>query len=98
VITALSGSRVWNGIVRGSEHLSPAGRPPNQPSLARTVTRATRCGLTASVAALAARAAMDAGAQMGRLVGRRRAVLAAQGDDADRSAYFEAVQNDRRVA
>jgi hypothetical protein len=98
VITALSGSRVWNGIVRGSERLSPAGRPPNQPSLARTVTRATRGGLTASVAALAARLARDAGARMGRLVGRRRAVLAAEGDDADRSAYFEAVQNDRRVA
>jgi hypothetical protein len=97
-IAALSGSRVWQGIVRGSERLSRSGHPPNRPSLSRSVTRATRGGLIASMTALASRLAGDAGARMGRLAGRRRTILSAAGDDADRMAYFEAVQGERRAA
>src|SRR5205823_13687862 len=47
-MASLSGSRVWDSIVRGSERLSPPDRPPNRPSLARAIARATRSGLTAS--------------------------------------------------
>src|SRR5262249_24339564 len=45
VIEALSGSRVWQTLVKGSERLSPPDRPPNRTTLARAVTRATRSGL-----------------------------------------------------
>ena len=95
VIAELGGSRVWQGIVRGSERLSPTGRPPNQPSLARVVTRATRRGLTASVRALVARVGDDVAAQGAQLVGRRRTILASGGDERDRMAYFEAIQSGR---
>jgi hypothetical protein len=95
---ALSGSRVWVQIVRGSERLSPPDRPPNQPSLSRAVVRATRRGLGASITALLARLGGDLKAHAGHLLGRRRAILASAGDDADRVAYFEAVQHGRRAA
>jgi Uncharacterised nucleotidyltransferase len=98
VVEALAGSRVWQTIVRGSERLSPAGRLPNRPSLSRSVTRATRGGLGASIAALTTRLGDDTAARAGRLLGRRRAILASAGDDSDRMAYFEAVQNGRRAA
>jgi hypothetical protein len=98
VIATLSGSRVWQGIVRGSERLSPPGRPPNQPSLSRSVTRATRGGLVASLTALVSRFSTDAGARIGHPLGRRRTILASAGDDSDRMAYFEAVREERRVA
>jgi hypothetical protein len=98
VMDALSGSRVWVQIVRGSERLSPPDRPPNQPSLSRAVVRATRRGLGASITALLARLAGDVKAHAGHLLGRRRAILASAGDDADRVAYFEAVQHGRRAA
>ena len=98
VIDALSGSRVWQRIVSGSERLSPPSRPPNQPSVSRAVVRATRRGLGASVTALVARFSGDVRARAGHMVGRRRAILASAGDDADRMAYFDAVQHDRRRA
>jgi hypothetical protein len=98
VMDALSGSRVWEQIVRGSERLSPPDRPPNQPSLSRTVVRATRRGLGASITALLARLGGDVSARVGHLLGRRRAILASAGDDADRVAYFDAVQHGRRAA
>jgi hypothetical protein len=98
VIDTLSGSRVWEQIVRGSERLSPPDRPPNQPSLSRTVVRATRRGLGASITALLARLGGDVKARVGHLVGRRRAILASAGDDSDRVAYFDAVQHGRRAA
>jgi hypothetical protein len=98
VIDALSGSRVWQQIVRGSERLSPPDRPPNQPSLSRTVARATRRGLGASVSALLARLSGDVRAWAEHLMGRRRAILASAGDEADRVAYFDAVQHGRRAA
>ena len=98
VIGELGGSRVWQGIVRGSERLSPAGRPPNQPSLARAVTRATRRGLAASMWSLVTRFGDDVTSQGAQLVGRNRTILAAGGDERDRMAYFEAIQSDRRAA
>jgi hypothetical protein len=98
VLDRLSGSRVWQGIIRGSERLSPAGRPPNQPSLARSVTRATRGGLAASVRALAGRVAGDTRDRLGGMVGRRRAIVAAGGDESDRMAYFEAIRDERSAA
>jgi hypothetical protein len=97
VISALGGSRVWQGIVRGSERLSPAGRPPNQPSLSRAVTRATRNGLGTSLRALVARLGDDVADHGGRLFGRGRAILASGGDESDRMAYFEAIQSGRTV-
>ena len=98
VVDRLGGSRVWQGIIRSSERLSPAGRPPNQPSLARSVTRATRGGLAASLRALAGRVAGDTRDRLGGMVGRRRAIAASGGDDSDRMAYFEAVRDERRAA
>jgi hypothetical protein len=98
VISALGGSRVWQGIVRGSERLSPAGRPPNQPSLSRAVTRATRNGLGTSLRALVARLGDDVADHGGRLFGRGRAILASGGDESDRMAYFEAIQSGRTAA
>jgi hypothetical protein len=98
VTAELGGSRVWQGIVRGSEWLSPAGRPPNQPSLSRAVTRATRNGLRTSLRALVARSGDDLADHGGRLFGRGRAILASSGDESDRMAYFEAIQSGRRAA
>jgi len=40
----------------------------------------------------------DLRARVGHLLGRRRAILASAGDDADRVAYFDAVQHGRRAA
>ena len=94
-VSELGGSRVWRGIVRGSERLSPAARPPNQPSLSRAVTRATRKGLGTSLRALVARFADDLADHGGRLFGRGRAILASGGDESDRMAYFEAIQSGR---
>jgi hypothetical protein len=48
--------------------------------------------------ALLARLGGDVKARVGHLVGRRRAILASAGDDADRVAYFDAVQHGRRAA
>jgi Uncharacterised nucleotidyltransferase len=98
VIDRLSGSRVWQRIIRGSERLSPPWRPPNQPSLARSVTRATRSGLAPSVRALAGRLTGDGRDRLAGMVGRRRAIAASGGDDSDRMAYFEAVRDERRAA
>jgi hypothetical protein len=98
VVDRLGGSRVWRGIIRGTERLSPAGRPPNQPSLARSVTRATRGGLAPSLRALAGRIAGDTRDRLGGMVGRGRAVAASSGDDSDRVAYLEAVRDEQRAA
>jgi hypothetical protein len=98
VIRELGGSRLWQGIVRGSERLSPAGRPPNQPSLARAVTRATRSSLGASMWSLVTRFGDDVTSQGAHLLGRHRTILAAGGDERDRMAYFDAIQSDRRAA
>jgi hypothetical protein len=98
VISELSGSRVWQRIVRSSERLSPAGRPPNQPSLSRAVTRATRSGLGTSLRALVARFGDDLADHGGRLFGRGRAILASGGDESDRMAYFDAIQSGRTAA
>ena len=98
MIYALAGSRVWQSIVRSSERLSPAGRPPNQPSLSRTVMRATRSGLGASLRALLARFGDDLADHGGRLFGRGRAILASGGDESDRMAYFDAIQSGRTAA
>ena len=99
VIETLAGSRVWQTLVRGSERLSPAERPPNRPTLARAVTRATRAGLRPSVAALVSRLGKDLADQMNRLTGRGGAILStAEGDEGDRLAYFEAVARDGRTA
>jgi Uncharacterised nucleotidyltransferase len=98
VISELGGSRVWLGIVRSSERLSPNGRPPNQPSLARAVTRATRSGLRSSLRALVARLGDDLAKYGDRPFGRRRAILASGGDESDRMAYFEAIQSGRIAA
>jgi Uncharacterised nucleotidyltransferase len=98
VTDQLAGSRVWQGIVRGSERLSPAGRPPNKPSLSRSVTRATRGGLAPSMRALVSRLAGDSRDRLGGIFGRRRAIVASGGDESDRMAYFEAVRDERRAA
>jgi hypothetical protein len=99
VIETLSGSRVWQTLVRGSERLSPPDRPPNRPTLARAVTRATRSGLAPSVMALVARLGNDVADQVKRLTGRSSAILStAEGDESDRLAYFEAVAHSRRAA
>lgn len=99
VIETLSGSRVWRSLVRGSELLSPPDRPPNRPTLARAVTRATRAGLRPSVTAFVARLGKDLADQANRLAGRGGAILStAEGDERDRLAYFEAVAGDRRAA
>ncbi len=98
VTEALSGSRVWHSIVRSSERVSPPDRPPNRPSLSRSVTKATRRGLGASIGALVGRVAKDASDRVGMLLGRRRAMGASGGDEADRMAYFEAVRQARRAA
>jgi hypothetical protein len=98
VTDALAGSRVWLSIVAGSERLSPAGRLPNRPSLARAVTRATRGGLAPSLSALVLRGWQDVAARLGPLFGRRRAIAAAGGTESDRMAYFEAVREGRRAA
>jgi hypothetical protein len=98
VIADLGGSRVWQGIVRSSERLSPAGRPPNQPSLSRAVTRATRNGLGTSLRALAARLGDDLADHGGRRFGRGRSIRASGGDERDRMAYFEAIQSGRNAA
>jgi hypothetical protein len=98
VIVTLSGSRVWQTLVRGSERLSPPDLPPNRPTLARAVTRATRSGALPSLAALLSRLAADMAARLARLTGRSGAILsAAEGDERDRMAYFEAVAAERRV-
>jgi hypothetical protein len=94
----LAGSRVWQSIVRRTERLSPAGRPPNRPSLSRSVTKATRSGLGASVGALLRRVARDSSDRAGTLLGRRRAMAASGGDESDRMAYFEAVRQGRSAA
>jgi hypothetical protein len=99
VVEALSGSRVWQTLVRGSERLSPPERPPNRPTLARAVTRATRAGLGPSVAALVSRLGADLAEPVSRLTGHGGAILStAEGDESDRLAYFEAVAQGRRVA
>jgi hypothetical protein len=99
VVEALSGSRVWQTLVRGSERLSPPERPPNRPTLARAVTRATRAGLGPSVAALISRLGADLAGQVSRLTGHGGAILStAEGDESDRLAYFDAVAQGRRVA
>jgi hypothetical protein len=99
VIETLSGSRVWQTLVRGSERLSPPDRPPNRPTLARAVTRATRSGLAPSMMAFVARLGNDLADQVNRLTGRGGAILStAEGDESDRLAYFEAVAHSRRVA
>jgi len=99
VIETLSGSRVWQTLVRGSERLSPPDRPPNRPTLARAVTRATRSGLAPSVMAFVARLGKDVTDQVNRLTGRGGTILStAEGDESDRLAYFEAVAQSRRVA
>ena len=98
VTTALAGSRVWQSIVRRTERLSPPDRPPNQPSLSRAVTKATRPGLGSSVGALVRRTARDMSDRAGMLLGRRRAMAASGGDESDRMAYFEAVRQGRRAA
>jgi hypothetical protein len=99
VIGTLAGSRVWQTLVRGSERLSPAERPPNRPNLARAVTRATRAGLRPSMAALVSRLGNDLADQVNRLTGRGGAILStAEGDEGDRLAYFEAVARDGRAA
>jgi hypothetical protein len=98
VISELSGSRVWQSILRSSERLSPAGRPPNQPSLSRAVTRATRSGLGTSLRALVARFGDDLADHGGRLFGGGRAILASAGDESDRMAYFDAIQSGRPAA
>ncbi|HYW29476.1 MAG TPA: nucleotidyltransferase family protein [Gaiellales bacterium] len=98
VLERLAASRVWQGIIRGSERLSPAGRPPNQPSLSRSVTRATRDSLATSLRALTGRFAIDVRDRLGGIVGRRRAIVASGGDDSDRMAYFEAVRGGGRAA
>lgn len=98
VIDALAGNRLWQSIVRGTARLSPQDRAPNRPSLSRSVTKATRRGLGASIAALVRRAAHDAGDRAGMVLGRRRAIAAAGGDETDRIAYFQAVREGRRAA
>jgi hypothetical protein len=98
VTSELGGSRVWQGIVLGSERLSPTGRPPNQPSLSRAVTRATRSGLGTSLRALVVRLGDDVADHGGRLFGRGRAILASGGDESDRMAYFDAIQSGRTAA
>jgi hypothetical protein len=99
VIETLSGSRVWQTLVRGSERLSSPDRPPNRPTLARAVTRATRSGLAPSAMALVARFGNDVADQVKRLTGRSSAILStAEGDESDRLAYFEAVAQSRRAA
>jgi Uncharacterised nucleotidyltransferase len=98
VAPALAGSRIWQSIVRGTERLSPLDRPPNRPSLSRSVTKATRRGFAASVGALARRVAQDTSYRAGMLLGRRRAMAASGGDESDRMAYFEAVREGRRAA
>jgi hypothetical protein len=60
--------------------------------------RATRRGLHASITALLARLGGDVSARVGHLLARRRAILASAGDDADRVAYFDAVQHGRGAA
>jgi hypothetical protein len=97
-MASLSGSRLWQSIVRGTERLSPPDRPPNRPSLSRSVTKATRRGLRASVSALVSRVMKDTADRAGILLGRRRAVAASRGDETDRMAYFEAVRQGRRAA
>ncbi|MDX6521681.1 MAG: hypothetical protein QOJ31_441 [Gaiellales bacterium] len=99
VVEALSGNRVWQTLVRGSERLSPPERPPNRPTLARAVTRATRAGLAPSVAALVSRLGADLAEQASRLAGRGGAILStAEGDESDRLAYLDAVVRGRRAA
>ena len=98
VIETLSGSRLWQTLVRGSERLSPPDRPPNRPTLARAVTRATRSGLAPSVMAFVARLGNDLADQVHRLTGRGGAISTAEGDESDRLAYFDAVAQNRRVA
>jgi Uncharacterised nucleotidyltransferase len=99
VVEALSGSRVWQTLVRGSERLSPPERPPNRPTLARAVTRATRAGLAPSVAALVSRLGADLAERASRLTGRGGAILStAEGDESDRLAYLDAVVRGRRAA
>jgi hypothetical protein len=99
VVEALSGNRVWQTLVRGSERLSPPERPPNRPTLARAVTRATRAGLAPSVAALVSRLGADLAEQASRLTGRGGAILStAEGDESDRLAYLDAVVRGRRAA
>lgn len=99
VVEALAGSRVWQTLVRGSERLSPPERPPNRPTLARAVTRATRAGLVPSVGALVSRLAADLAGQANRLAGRGGAILStAEGDESDRLAYLDAVVRGRQAA
>jgi hypothetical protein len=99
VIETLGGSRVWQSLVKGSERLSPPDRPPNRPTLARAVTRATRSGLAPSVMAFVARLGNDLADQVTRLTGRGGAILStAEGDESDRLAYFDAVGQGRSVA
>ena len=98
VLQSLSGSRVWQSIVRGSERLSPPERPPNRPSLSRWIARSTRSGLAASLEAFTRRLGQDVAARGGLLLGRRRMIGASGGDEADRMAYFEAVREGGRRA
>lgn len=98
VLRDLGGSRVWLSIVRGSERLSPPDRPPNRPTLTRSVVRATRDGFASSVAALVQRLALDVSERGGSVFGHRRQIAAAAGDEADRMAYFEAVREGGRRA
>jgi hypothetical protein len=57
VLTALGPSRTWRRVIRIAEKVSPPACSGTRPSLTKALTRATRGGIAASIAALVRRRA-----------------------------------------